>query len=65
MNFSCLQMVSSHYEFRAIWLTLGSFASSLIDSTTLLAGKFQTEIGKSWAAEVISRRKSTLADKGN
>ncbi|XP_010681364.2 uncharacterized protein LOC104896323 [Beta vulgaris subsp. vulgaris] len=29
------------------------------------AGKFQTEIGKSWAAEVISRRKSTLASKGN
>ncbi|CAO2830074.1 unnamed protein product [Amaranthus hypochondriacus] len=29
------------------------------------AGKFQTELGKSWAAEVISRRKSSLADKGN
>ncbi|XP_021755285.1 HD domain-containing protein 2 homolog [Chenopodium quinoa] len=28
------------------------------------AGKFQTELGKSWAAEVISRRKSTLASKG-
>ncbi|KAI4357899.1 hypothetical protein L6164_001816 [Bauhinia variegata] len=25
------------------------------------AGKFQTEIGKSWAAEIISRRKSILA----
>ncbi|KAJ6902880.1 5'-deoxynucleotidase HDDC2 isoform X2 [Populus alba x Populus x berolinensis] len=29
------------------------------------AGKFQTEIGKSWAAEIASRRKSTLAKKQN
>ncbi|KAJ6905965.1 hypothetical protein NC652_023653 [Populus alba x Populus x berolinensis] len=28
-------------------------------------GKFQTEIGKSWAAEIASRRKSTLAKKQN
>ncbi|KAJ9140655.1 hypothetical protein P3X46_031274 [Hevea brasiliensis] len=27
------------------------------------AGKFQTEIGKSWAAEIISRRNSRLASK--
>ncbi|GAV88936.1 HD_3 domain-containing protein [Cephalotus follicularis] len=27
------------------------------------AGKFQTEIGKSWAAEIISRRKSRLENK--
>ncbi|CAN0929897.1 5'-deoxynucleotidase HDDC2 [Linum grandiflorum] len=27
------------------------------------AGKFQTEIGKSWAAEIISRRTSPQADK--
>ncbi|KAM7272027.1 hypothetical protein ACFE04_031241 [Oxalis oulophora] len=27
------------------------------------AGKFQTEIGKSWAAEIISRRKSRLTNK--
>uniref|UniRef100_A0A6N2LUC7 5'-deoxynucleotidase n=1 Tax=Salix viminalis TaxID=40686 RepID=A0A6N2LUC7_SALVM len=29
------------------------------------AGKFQTEMGKSWAAEIASRRKSTLAKKQN
>lgn len=29
------------------------------------AGKFQTEIGKSWAAEIVSRRKSTLAKEQN
>ncbi|KAL3564718.1 hypothetical protein D5086_032764 [Populus alba] len=29
------------------------------------AGKFQTEIGKSWAAEIASRRKATLAKKQN
>ncbi|KAJ6919558.1 hypothetical protein NC651_013494 [Populus alba x Populus x berolinensis] len=29
------------------------------------AGKFQTEIGKSWAAKIASRRKSTLAKKQN
>ncbi|KAF9677266.1 hypothetical protein SADUNF_Sadunf08G0090100 [Salix dunnii] len=29
------------------------------------AGKFQTEIGKSWAAEISSRRKSTLSKKQN
>ncbi|KAH8500879.1 hypothetical protein Peur_042661 [Populus x canadensis] len=29
------------------------------------AGKFQTEIGKSWAAEIASRRKSTPAKKQN
>uniref|UniRef100_A0A7C9CXJ7 5'-deoxynucleotidase n=1 Tax=Opuntia streptacantha TaxID=393608 RepID=A0A7C9CXJ7_OPUST len=29
------------------------------------AGKFQTEIGKSWAAEIISRRKSRLANQGD
>ncbi|EOY02202.1 PREDICTED: HD domain-containing protein C4G3.17 isoform X2 [Theobroma cacao] len=28
-------------------------------------GKFQTEIGKSWAAEINSRRNSQLADKAN
>ncbi|CAJ1932180.1 unnamed protein product, partial [Sphenostylis stenocarpa] len=27
------------------------------------AGKFQTEIGKSWAAEIISRRKSLTAER--
>ncbi|XP_057995259.1 5'-deoxynucleotidase hdd1-like isoform X3 [Hevea brasiliensis] len=27
------------------------------------SGKFQTEIGKSWAAEIISRRNSRLASK--
>ncbi|KAM7279112.1 hypothetical protein ACFE04_006246 [Oxalis oulophora] len=27
------------------------------------AGKFQTEIGKSWPAEIISRRKSRLTNK--
>lgn len=26
------------------------------------AGKFQTEIGKSWAAEIVSRRNSRLAN---
>ncbi|CAL5338708.1 unnamed protein product [Camellia sinensis] len=29
------------------------------------AGKFQTEIGKSWAAEIISRRNSRLANRPN
>lgn len=29
------------------------------------AGKFQTETGKTWAAEIISRRKPRLADQGN
>ncbi|KAI7747969.1 hypothetical protein M8C21_027893 [Ambrosia artemisiifolia] len=29
------------------------------------AGKFQTEIGKSWAAEIIARRNSRLAKKLN
>lgn len=29
------------------------------------AGKFQTKIGKSWAAEIISRRKSTSGNQGN
>ncbi|KAL5553545.1 hypothetical protein UlMin_040946 [Ulmus minor] len=29
------------------------------------AGKFQTEIGKSWAAEIICRRKSRLANNSN
>jgi putative hydrolase of HD superfamily len=27
------------------------------------AGKFQTEIGKNWAAEIISRRKKSLSAK--
>lgn len=34
-----------------------------IDDCT--AGKFQTEIGKSWAAEIIARRNSRLAKKMN
>ncbi|KAL8137723.1 hypothetical protein V2J09_003724 [Rumex salicifolius] len=29
------------------------------------AGKFQTEVGKSWAAEIISRRSSNLAKRDN
>ncbi|MFS7895765.1 putative 5'-deoxynucleotidase YfbR/HDDC2 [Helianthus anomalus] len=29
------------------------------------AGKFQTDIGKSWAAEIIARRNSRLAKKLN
>jgi len=34
---------------------------STTSSFTLSSGKFQTEIGKSWAAEIISRRKSLSA----
>lgn len=29
------------------------------------AGKFQTEIGKRWAAEITSRRNSRLANRPN
>jgi hypothetical protein len=34
-------------------------------ASLLSVGKFQTEIGKNWAAEIASRRKSTPAKKQN
>lgn len=36
-----------------------------IHTSLLSAGKFQTEIGKSWAAEISSTRNSILTKKQN
>ncbi|KAJ0677916.1 putative 5'-deoxynucleotidase YfbR/HDDC2 [Helianthus annuus] len=52
LRFSCYHVIAEHDR------VLDEFFLST-------AGKFQTDIGKSWAAEIIARRNSRLAKKLN
>lgn len=45
-------------------LTLESFNDTM-NTGVHFPGKFQTDVGKSWAAEVLSRRNSRLTNRHN
>ncbi|KAB5538274.1 hypothetical protein DKX38_015807 [Salix brachista] len=57
-SFSWNFLIRCHYVFTEHGKVLGEFFLST-------AGKFQTEIGKSWAAEISSTRNSILTKKQN
>ncbi|KAJ0488968.1 putative 5'-deoxynucleotidase YfbR/HDDC2 [Helianthus annuus] len=68
IDFLCLEFLIYHlvivfdYLCRCLRLMHDRVLDEFFLST---AGKFQTDIGKSWAAEVIARRNSRLAKKLN
>ncbi|CAL5419070.1 unnamed protein product [Camellia sinensis] len=61
-DFDKVEMILQALEYEMVVAEHGKVLDEFFLSTT---GKFQTEIGKSWAAEINSRRNSRLANRLN